>query len=616
MGEHVGERSRAGGWTVRNADVVRNATIVDLALDAIVSIDHEGRIIEFNPAAERMFGYRRVDVMSRPMADLIIPPHLRSAHFAGLRRYLATGEAHVLGRRLELEAMRADGSLFPVELAIMRMPGDGLPVFTSYLRDLSEQRRSAARQQLLLDASTLLASSLDYEETLRNISRVVIPAMADWYFVDVQDPASRGTTRIHLDHRDPAKVALAAKMARCYPDAHDDRGVAAVLRSGKTEWARDIPVSLLHETAQDDEHFEMLRTLGLRSYILAPLTAHGEVYGVVGFITAESGRIYDGDDVAIAEELGRRAGQAVENARLFHEVRGQREQLREQQSELEAQAAELEEVAQALEQANASLLRTNEELRERSEEALHARDEADNANSAKSQFLAAMSHELRTPLNAVLGYADLLMTGVHGTMTPDQIDRLSRIKRSGEHLLGVINDILNFARLEAGRVEYRIRSVPVSDLLQSAEDILALPIRARQLRYAVDNDCGDAAVRADPDKVLQIMINLLSNAVQYTPRGGEIAVLCRAGARDISISVRDTGPGIAREKQEAIFEPFVQIAAAYEGERHGTGLGLSISRELARAMDGDITLRSTPGKGATFTVRLPAAFPADGELLP
>lgn len=609
MSEPVSESRGARRWTVRNADVVRNATIVDLALDAIVSIDHEGRIVEFNPAAERMFGYRRAHAMGRAMADLIIPPHLRAAHFAGLRRHLATGESRILGQRLELEAMRADGSLFPVELAIMRMPGDGPPVFTSYLRDLSEQRRSAGRQQLLLDASALLASSLAYEETLRNLSRIVIPAMADWYFVDVRDPVSGGATRIHIDHRDPGKVALATRMARRHPNTSEDRGVAAVLRSGKTEWAREIPEALLRETVQDAEHLEMLRTLGLRSYILAPLTAHGDVYGVLGFITAESARLYDSDDVALAEELGRRAGQAVENARLFHEVRGQREQLREQQSELEAQAAELEETAEALEVANASLLSKNEELRHRSTEALRARDEADSANSAKSQFLAAMSHELRTPLNAVLGYADLLTTGVHGEMTAEQIERVSRIKRSGEHLLGVINDILNFARLEAGRIEYHVRPVPVADVLKTAEDILAPQVRARQLRYVVQNDCGDAAVRADSDKLVQILINLLSNAVRYAPPGGQIAVSCRRTVRDISISVRDTGEGIAREKLEAIFEPFVQVARAYEGERHGTGLGLSISRELARAMRGDVTVTSVLGEGSTFTVRLPAADP-------
>ena len=600
------EQGRVPAHVARETEAAIYAAIIDMALDAIVSIDAEGRVIEFNPAAERMFGYRRDDVMGQPMAELIIPPHLRAEHYAGLRRYLATGESRVLGHRLELQAMRADGSLFPVELAIRRMPTAGPPVFTAYLRDLAEQRRFVARQQLLLDASALLASSLTYEETLRNVSKVVIPAMADWYFVDVRDPATNRTRRIHVDHRDPSRVQLALEIAERYPTTSQDHGVAAVLRTGRTEWVREIPETLLRESAQSPEHLSMLHALGLRSYILVPLTAHGEVYGVLGFITAESGRLYDSDDVIVAEDLGRRAGQAVENARLFQEIAGQREQLREQQLELEAQAAELEESAQALEQANASLSGKNAQLRARSEEALRARDEADRANKAKSDFLAAMSHELRTPLNAVLGYADLLLLGVHGEMNAEQSDRVSRMKRSGEHLLGVINDILNFARLEAGRVEYRFRAVPVAEVLKAMDDIIGPQFRARPFRYVKQNDCGEAAVRADPDKLVQILINLLSNAMRYTPDNGEIVVCCRPRGRDITISVKDTGPGIAPDMLDVIFEPFVQVASAYGGERHGTGLGLSISRNLARAMQGDLTVESEMGAGSTFTVRLPA----------
>jgi PAS domain S-box-containing protein len=600
------QQGRVPAPVARETEASRYAAIVDLAFDAIVSIDAEGRVIEFNPAAERMFGYRRDDAMGQPMAELIIPRHLRGEHFAGLRRYLATGESRILGHRLELEAMRADGSLFPVELAIRRMPTAGPPVFTAYLRDLAEQRRFVARQQLLLDASALLASSLTYEETLRNVSKVVIPALADWYFVDVRDPATNRTRRIHVDHRDPSKVQLAIELAHRYPTTSEDRGVAAVLRTGRTEWMREIPETLLRESAQSPEHLSMLHALGLRSYILVPLAAHGEVYGVLGFITAESGRLYDSDDVIVAEDLGRRAGQAVENARLFQEIAGQREQLREQQLELEAQAAELEESAQALEQANASLSGKNAQLRARSEEALRARDEADRANKAKSDFLAAMSHELRTPLNAVLGYAELLLLGVHGGMNAQQSDRVSRMKRSGEHLLGVINDILNFARLEAGRVEYRFRAVPVAEVLKAMDDIIGPQFRARPFRYVKQNDCGEAAVRADPDKLVQILINLLSNAMRYTPDNGEIVVRCRRRGRDIAISVKDTGPGIAPDMLDVIFEPFVQVASAYGGERHGTGLGLSISRNLARAMQGDLTVESEIGAGSTFTVRLPA----------
>jgi len=586
---------------------ISNATLVELALDSIITMDHQGRIVEFNPAAERTFGYKRADVIGKKMAELIVPPHLRAAHYAGLQRYLATGEARVLGKRLELEAMRADGTIFPVELAIVRVPLPGDPVFTSYLRDLTVQRRGDARQSLLLEASALMASSLEYEQTLRNISSVVIPKFADWYFVDVLDAVTGVPKRLQVDHRDPEKVALAKQMAERYRDTNDERGVLKVLRTGKTEWLREIPQELIRSVAVNQEHEDMLRKLGLRSFIIAPLLTRAKVLGAIGFITAESGRLYDADDVSVAEDLGRRAGQAVENARLFREVEGQRNLLEEQQTELEAQATELEETAQALEEANTALRARNDELRKKTEEALHARDEADQANRAKSAFLAAMSHELRTPLNAIVGYADLLGLGVHGTMSESQQERLERIKRSADHLLDLINDILNFARLEAGRLDYDIRPVSVNDVLKSTEEILAPQLAQKKLRYRTQDDCPGAKVRADREKLIQILANLLSNAVKHTAENGEIVVACARNDSEIRFSVSDTGPGIAPEKLEAIFQPFVQVEDTYIGDRHGTGLGLSISRELAHAMRGEITVESEIGEGSTFTVTLPAA---------
>jgi signal transduction histidine kinase len=516
------------------------------------------------------------------MAERIVPKHLRAAHYAGLKHHLATGEARVLGRRIEIDAMRADGSIFPVELAIVRVPVAGPPVFTSYIRDLTAQRKAFVGRQMLLDASAILSSSLDDEETLRNLSQVVIPSLADWYFVDVKDSANGRVTRIHVDHRDPAKLELARALAERYPGVQEDRGVVAVMRTGKTEWMREIPPALLEASAQSEEHLGMLRQLGLRSYIIAPLTAHGDVYGALGVISAESGRLYDQDDVALIEELGKRAGQAVENARLFTEVEQQRQQLQGYQTELEAQAAELEE----------------------------SRDTANEANRAKSEFLAAMSHELRTPLNAILGYTDLLATGVHGPTNGEQSDRLGRIKRSGHHLLALINNILNFARIEAGHVEFDVRKVPVPDVLKATEEILVPQIGAKKLRYQARNDCGESGVNADREKLLQILINLLTNAVRHTPEGGQIEVSCVRDRDDVLIRVCDTGPGIPSDKLAAIFEPFVQVEEVYEGQRLGVGLGLSISRELARGMHGDIMVESEVGRGSTFTVRLPAAQPA------
>ena len=334
----------------------------------------------------------------------------------------------------------------------------------------------------------------------------MIPALADWYSVDIREPRSGEVRRIHVDHRDPSKVAMAQLLARKYPDTRHDQGVHAVLRSGKTEWLREIPEEMIERAAQNPEHLAMLQRLGLRSYVLVPLSVRGTIYGALTLVTAESGRLYNEEDVALAEELGKRAGQAVENARLFREIDNQRKQLEEQQAELEAQTAELEETAQALSQTNAQLELSVDALRDRTRE-------ADEANKAKSDFLAAMSHELRTPLNAILGYVDLLT----------------------------------------------------------------------------------------------ILINLLGNAVRYTPEGGEITISCDRDRRTIRMRVCDTGSGIPAHKLEAIFEPFVQVESARDAQRQGTGLGLSISRDLARAMQGDVTVESELGRGTTFSVRRPAA---------
>lgn len=589
--------THAVGNTV-TADIF-SRTLLELSPDAVVSIDHAGRVVEFNPAAERIFGYDRSAVLGRPMAELIIPPKHRAAHYTGLKRYLATGEARILGRALELEAMHANGMTVPVQVSIVRVPLSDPPVFISFLRDLTPQRRAAARQQILADAGAILGASLDHEETLTNLSRVLIPALADWYAVDIREPRSGEVRRIHVDHRDPSKLAMAHLMARKYPSTSEDQGVRAVLRTGKTEWLREIPDDVIDRAAQNPEHRGMLRSLGLRSYIIVPLSVRGTVYGAMTLVTAETGRLYEEEDVALAEELGKRAGQAVENARLFRELDHHRGQLEAQQSELEAQTAELEETAQALGDANAKL--------ERSVEALEARTrEADEANKAKADFLAAMSHELRTPLNAVLGYVELLTMGLKGPVTAEQSEALERVRRSGQHLLGLINDVLNFAKLEAGHIDYHITPVPVAEVLVAAAEILVPQVAAKDIRYRERNKCPGAVVFADQEKLVQILINLLGNAVRHTPAGGEITISCERDGPAIRIRVSDTGSGIPANKLDAIFEPFVQIQGLHDTQRQGTGLGLSISRDLARAMHGDVTVESELGGGATFTVLLPA----------
>jgi signal transduction histidine kinase len=241
-------------------------------------------------------------------------------------------------------------------------------------------------------------------------------------------------------------------------------------------------------------------------------------------------------------------------------------------------------------------------------EAEKARAAAEQANRAKSEFLAAMSHELRTPLNAIAGHAQLLSLGVHGPVTTAQTEALDRIQRSEHHLLALINDVLNFAKLEAGRVEYAIEDVALAPIVADVLSMVEPQLAGKSLQQTMDVRTNLVA-RADAEKVRQVLINLLSNAIKFTSEGGTISILATTRANDdgtrcIDLSVTDTGIGIPAEKLEQIFDPFIQVHRRLTHTTEGTGLGLSISRDLARGMHGDLTVQSEVGRGSVFTLSL------------
>ena len=327
---------------------------------------------------------------------------------------------------------------------------------------------------------------------------------------------------------------------------------------------------------------------GAHAQLAVPLVRHGRLSGLL-YVHAGGVRPWRPDEIAFAREVGERTWAAVERVEA---------EARERQTYAEAQTA---------------------------------RAEAEQANHAKSDFLAVMSHELRTPLNAIGGYAQLMELGLQGLVTPEQLTALGRIQRGQQHLLGLINAVLNYVKLEAGHVEYQAADVPAAEALAEVAALVGPQALARGLTLTVA-PCAPApgqasaagaaggalqpaalgadalVARGDPEKVRQVLLNLLANAIKFTPGGGTVTVACgRAPDGRVTFLVADTGRGIPAHQLARVFEPFVQVDQRLTRTEDGTGLGLAISRDLARGMNGDLTVESTPGVGSTFTLTLPVS---------
>ncbi|MDQ6636100.1 MAG: PAS domain-containing protein [Gemmatimonadota bacterium] len=523
--------------------------ILNNTTDAIFVKDLEGRYLAINRAGAASLNRTPEEVVGHTNFDFLAPEMAETLR-QGELEVLRTGatvqrEDHVHADSASRYYLSARGLWRDAEGVIAGIVG--------IATDITERRRREKANSLLADAGRVLAESLDFRITLNAVARLVTPALADWCTVVIQNADGELET-LAVAHADPEKVTWAREVGDRYPiDASSPTGVPNVVRTGVSEVYTHITDAMVVGAAKDEEHLDMLRHLGMRSVMIVPIQAHGRTLGALTLIGAESGRHFTDADLPIAEELARRSALAIENAELF-----------------QAAAA---------------------------------------ANRAKSEFLASMSHELRTPLNAILGYTSLLADGITGPISPAQQEQLLRIRASATHLLGLIDEVLSFSRLEAGREQLSMHDVDARSVLDEAAALVRPMAAAKQLPLEIDPPSATGEplhLESDILKLRQILVNLLTNAVKFTDHGS-VRLSAQADGDDVVFVVTDTGIGIPASHLEHVFDAFWQVEQAASRRVGGTGLGLSVTRRLARLLGGDVSVSSAPGQGSVFTVRLPRA---------
>lgn len=539
---------------------IRFERIVEIAADAIISMDQNGRIVLFNRGAEEIFGYTRQEVLGEPLQRLL-PERFRPYHHAHVERF-AGGEvsARRMGERREISGLRKGGREFPAEASISVLQTPQGRLFTVVLRDITDRKKIETTQRFLADASAVLGRSLDYEDTMAGLARLALPHLADWCVIDILE--EDGTLRrIQAAHRDPELDPLAQRLLQFSPEAIRPHPTLTVLETGQPELIETVSDAFVEAVAADEEHLSILRTLGVRSLLVVPLVARMRTLGAMALVSSDAGRPYTDDDRLLAEELGRRAALAIDNARLYQQAR----------------------------------------------EAVAARDEV----------LSVVSHDLGNSLSAVRVAVRVLGRLLDEDRTEAAREQIDGIRTASFQMERLIRDLLEIRRIESGRLKLVRRPESPARLLEEAVRSLRPVAEERQVTLCRDPEPGPApdgassmelpeTIRVDADRIHQVFSNLIGNALKFTPTGGTVTVGATPREQTVEFWVQDTGPGLPPEHLEHVFDRFWQ--ARQQGS-HGIGLGLSIARGMTEAHGGEVRVESEVGRGSRFFF----AIPRDGD---
>ncbi|MEO7368690.1 MAG: ATP-binding protein [Gemmatimonadaceae bacterium] len=520
------------------------AGIVTISADAIICVDEKQRIIFFNDGAEEIFGYDANEVMGLQL-EILIPQRFRRTHASHVQAF---GESSIparkMGQRGKISGLRKNGEEFPAEAAISHMGDPGHQIFSVVLRDVTERLRAHEIQQFLAEAGETLSSSLGPEDTLRNVTRLAVPRLADACTVDVyHGERFRG---VAAAHREPDHADYIEKIRSEQPiDIAGPNPIAQAIRTQATLTLSDSDTSDAWQEAASEVHgiFESRPAAAM----FVPLIGRGQIIGVMSLYREKTQ--FDTIDTSLAEDLGRRAALAIDNARLHELVRS----------------------------------------------GIRARDD----------MIGIVSHDLRNPVNAVR-----MLTGVmlsrqrEEPLPPEMAEYTGVIRQAVEQMDALIRDLLDVTRVEAGRLKVSVQKENTEELLSDSLRTLA-PVaeqKSIQLRLVAPDDLPE--VIADRERITQVFSNLVGNAVKFSPPGGRIIVRVKPFPNEIVFSISDKGQGMTVAQLSHAFDRFWQSSRT---DRQGAGLGLAITKGIIDAHGGRIWAESKLGAGSTFYFTLPTA---------
>ena len=521
----------------------RSLVLTTHTRQAILLASPEGVVVEDSPSWREITGQSAEELLGRGWLSAVHPDHRERVE---QRWNAAFAEQSVFEDEYLLR--QSDGSYRWFADKTVPVYGDEAKVaeWIGTAVDVHEQHVAQEGLAFLARANELLASSLDYRETLKNLTFLAVPKIADWCavdMVDATDPHQR--KRLAVAHIDPAKVAVAQEFYRRFPPDPETDAITRVTRSGASELVPYLSDEMLVAGAKSPEHLQMMRDLGIMSYMVVPLRSRGEVLGAITFVTSD--RRFTQQDLQRAEELAYRASIAIENARLYS-------------------------AAQA-------------------------------ANRAKDEFLATLSHELRTPMTAVLGWARMLKLGLSDEDIPVAIDA---IEQGASAQAQLIEDVLDVSRIMSGKLTFKPQPTDLSVIAQAAMTTVHPAAVAKDIEVLTSIPPVLPQIAGDEGRLQQIIWNLLANAIKFTPRGGTVTLRIVHKGSMVRLSVADSGEGIDREFLPYVFEPFRQADSSTTRPHGGIGLGLAIVRSLVELHGGSIRAESEGrGRGATFTIDFP-----------